>query len=157
MIKHDSRRLQYSSSAPEVCFRWHRLRPIQWNIQCCRSRSAACNRYGKNRICPSLDLSFVPSASIIALSTGINIRSIQSAYRLVDYCINIFYCLLYAFSQISALIAVTQLQCFKFTCRSTAWRCSSCNRSVCEINFRFYCRIASWSIISRPITFSISK
>ena len=88
---------------------------------------------------------------------SINIRCIHSCQRIVDNCIDIFNSFGNTFSSEAALILISQLKCFEFSCGCSARCCSSSDSSICQINFRLYGRISSWINDLSSNDFSISK
>jgi hypothetical protein len=60
-----------------------------------------------------------------------------------DDIVYVLNCFEYAFTKISALVAVAQLYCFVYACGSSARYDSASACSVCQQYFNFNCRIAA--------------
>ena len=116
---------------------------IQRNIQCGSSRSAARDRYGQDRICTKLGLILCAVCRDHRRIYCINVRRIHTGDRCIDRSIDVLYCFLYALAKVSALVAIAQLQCFKFSSRCSARRHASSYSAVYQIYLRLHGRIAA--------------
>lgn len=140
---HGIRRLQYSSSEQEVCFRKYRLK-----IYKAEAPEPLPQLLQMQWILPGLHLhQGLSYPCTICLDHCciycVNIRCIHAMQYIIDRCIYIVDSFCNTFSKISALIAVTKLQCFKFSCRCAGRSGSSCNCAISQMDFSFYGRISS--------------
>ena len=116
---------------------------IQRNIHCGSCSSAAGNGNSQNRICSQFGFIFCAICFDHGCIYCIDIRCIHTADCLVDFVIDMIHCFLNALSQITFLITITQLQCFKFSCGCSTWRHTSSNRTICQIYLCLYGWITS--------------
>ena len=133
-VHHRNRQTITADSAQET---------IQRNIQCQSCRSCAGNGYCQNRVRAQIGLILGSVSLDHRCVYRIDIRSIHSLQRIVDYSVDVLHCLGNALSAKAALIAITKLQSLKLSGRSSARSCASAYYSTRQNNLCLYCRIAS--------------
>ncbi len=118
----------------KLCSLYAAEETIKRNIQSDGSCSCCCDGYSQDRISAQIGLILCAVCLDHGSIYSVGIGSIQTNQNFINGGIDVFNCLLYALAQVSGLVAVTKLKCFKLTCGSAAGSSAASYSTVNQVN-----------------------
>ena len=116
---------------------------VKRNVKGGCSCTAASDGNSKDGICAKVGFVLCSVCLDHCFVNCINVRCVHSCDHIVNGGVDVLNSFCNAFSKVSALIIISKLQSLKFSCRCTAWCCSSANGSINKINLSLYSWISS--------------